>query len=32
MLVRVVSKGPMDRVRCIDYWGTDADVCRELSK
>ena len=30
--VKVVGKGPMDRARCIEYWGTDQDVCKEFPK
>jgi hypothetical protein len=32
MLAKVVGKGPMDRAKCIDYWGTDADVCGEFAR
>ena len=28
--VKVIGKGPMDRAKCIEYWGTDQDVCKEL--
>jgi hypothetical protein len=28
----VVGKGPMDRAKCIDYWGSDVDACREFAK
>ena len=27
---KVVGKGPMDRARCIEYWGSDVDVCKEF--
>ncbi len=32
MLAKIIGKGPMDRAKCVDYWGTDADVCGELEK
>ena len=30
LFAKVIRKGPMDRARCVEYWGSDADVCREL--
>jgi cbb3-type cytochrome c oxidase subunit III len=30
LLQKVVGKGPMDRAKCIDYWGSDVDACKEL--
>lgn len=32
MLAKMIGKGPMDRARCLDYWGSNADVCKELDK
>jgi len=32
MLAKMVGKGKMDRTKCVDFWGTDVDVCRELPK
>ena len=32
LLARVVGKGPMDRARCVEYWGSDVEVCAELRK
>ena len=29
---KVVGKGPMDRAKCIEYWGSDVDACREFPK
>jgi len=29
MLARVVGKGPMDRAKCVEYWGSDVEACRE---
>jgi len=30
--VKVIGKGPMDRAKCIEYWGTDQDVCKEFPR
>jgi mono/diheme cytochrome c family protein len=32
MLAKIVGKGPMDRAKCIDYWGSDVEVCSEFAK
>ena len=32
LLQKVVGKGAMDRAKCIEYWGSDVDACRELPK
>jgi hypothetical protein len=32
LLAKAVGKGPMDRVTCIEYWGSDVEVCREFPK
>lgn len=32
MLAKIVGKGPMNRARCAEFWGSDAEVCRELQK
>ena len=28
--VKVIGKGPMDHAKCIEYWGSDQDVCKEF--
>lgn len=25
---RIIGQGPMDRQKCIDFWGEEVDVCR----
>jgi hypothetical protein len=30
LLAKVVGKGPMDRAKCVEYWGSDVDACREF--
>ena len=32
LLARVVGKGPMDRARCVEYWGTDNEICTQFSE
>jgi len=29
---KVVGKGPMDRAKCIEYWGSEVEACREFPK
>ena len=28
MLAKIVGKGPMDRAKCIDFWGSETDACK----
>jgi mono/diheme cytochrome c family protein len=30
LFAKVIGKGPMDRAKCIEYWGSDTDVCSEF--
>ena len=30
MQVKVIGKGPMDHAKCVEYWGSDQDVCKEF--
>ena len=32
LLAKVVGKGPMDHAKCIEYWGSDVEACREFQK
>jgi hypothetical protein len=32
LLARVVGKGPMDRARCVEYWGSDVEACAGLPR
>jgi hypothetical protein len=32
LFAKVVGKGAMDRARCVEYWGSEVDVCRDLPK
>jgi hypothetical protein len=28
--VKVIGQGPMTRAKCVEYWGKEQDVCKEL--
>src|SRR6185312_9885538 len=28
--VKVIGKGPMTRATCVEYWGKEQDVCKDL--
>jgi hypothetical protein len=30
MFAKVIKKGAMDRARCVEFWGAENDVCRDL--
>jgi mono/diheme cytochrome c family protein len=32
MFAKIIGKGPMDRAKCIDYWGSDVEACGEFAK
>ena len=32
MFAKIIGKGPMNRARCIEFWGSEVDVCRESPK
>jgi len=32
MMAKIVGKGPMDRAKCIEFWGSEADACKAFSK
>ena len=27
---KVIGKGPMDRAKCVEFWGSAVDACAEL--
>jgi mono/diheme cytochrome c family protein len=29
---KVIGKGPMDHAKCIEYWGSEVEACKEFSK
>jgi hypothetical protein len=32
LIAKVVGKGPMDRAKCVEFWGGETDACREFSR
>jgi hypothetical protein len=32
LIAKVIGKGPMDRAKCIEFWGSETDVCKQFSK
>ena len=32
LYAKVIGQGPMDRAKCIDYWGSDVNVCADLPR
>jgi hypothetical protein len=32
LMTKVVGQGPMDRAKCIEYWGSDVEACTEFPK
>jgi mono/diheme cytochrome c family protein len=32
LLARIVGQGPMDHAKCVQFWGGEEEVCRDLSK
>jgi len=30
LFAKVIGKGPLDRAKCIDYWGSEVEACGEL--
>jgi hypothetical protein len=27
LFTKVIGKGPMDHAKCVEYWGSEQDVC-----
>jgi mono/diheme cytochrome c family protein len=32
LIAKIVGKGPMDRAKCVDFWGSETDVCKGFPK
>src|SRR6266487_1222080 len=32
MFAKIIGRGPMDRAKCIDYWGSEVEACNEFAK
>ena len=32
LIAKVVGKGPMDHAKCVEFWGSEADPCKQFPK
>jgi mono/diheme cytochrome c family protein len=32
LLAKIVKQGPMDRAKCIEFWGSEVEACSEFAK
>jgi hypothetical protein len=32
LMTKVVGQGPMDQAKCVEFWGSEVAVCKELKK
>ena len=32
LMIKIVGKGPMDRAKCVEFWGSDVDACTDFPK
>jgi hypothetical protein len=32
LFAKVIGQGPMDRAKCVEYWGSDVPACNEFPK
>jgi hypothetical protein len=32
LFAKVIGKGPMDRAKCVEFWGREVDACNDLPK
>src|SRR2546426_9087503 len=32
MMAKIVGKGPMDHTKCVEFWGSDVEACRDVPK
>jgi Cytochrome C oxidase, cbb3-type, subunit III len=32
VFAKVVGKGPIDRAGCVEFWGSEVEICKELKK
>jgi mono/diheme cytochrome c family protein len=32
LLAKIVGKGPMDHVKCAEFWGADVEACRDFPR
>jgi hypothetical protein len=31
-MAKVVGKGPLDHAKCVEFWGSETDACKEFPK
>ena len=29
---KIIGKGPMDHAKCVEYWGSEVELCGEFPK
>ena len=32
LIAKIVGKGPMNHAKCVDFWGSETDACKEFPK
>ncbi len=32
LMAKVVGQGPMDHAKCVEFWGSEVEVCKSLKK
>ncbi len=32
LIAKIVGKGPMDHAKCVEFWGSETDACKEFPK
>ena len=32
LIAKVVGKGPMDHAKCVEFWGSETDACKQFQK
>ena len=32
LMAKIVGKGPMNHAKCVEFWGSETDACKELTK
>ncbi|MGE0405832.1 MAG: hypothetical protein AB7O65_06000, partial [Candidatus Korobacteraceae bacterium] len=30
LFAKVIGKGPMNKAKCVEFWGSEVEVCKEL--
>jgi hypothetical protein len=32
LMAKVVGRGPMDHAKCVEFWGSEVEVCKTFAK